>query len=801
MRNLIADVRFAARALLKRRAFAAAAVLTLGLGIGLTTAIFTVLHAVVLRPLPLRNADRIITLCEQYPGSSSDWCSASPPNIADIAERARSFDAIGIGRTWTFTMSTPDGKENINGGLASSGMFEALGIRAERGRLIEPSDLLGHPGTVAVITHEMWQTRFGSAPDIINRKIILEGTPVTIVGVLEPGATVPMLESVALWRPLHISMHDEENREWRGFVPYARLREGVTLATARAELAGITRELRPKFFKTTAGWDITARTLKDLVVGDVRDPLLLFFGAVILVLLVACANVANLLLARGAARTRELGIRAALGANRARIVRSLLVESLLLAVAGAALGFGISVWATQLFRSLAPAGIPRIDQVGADSTVLMFTTLLAVATSLIFGFVPALTMSRVDLAQSLREGGRAISGREGRLGRLLVVAELAIAIPLVTGAALLSRSFVAQMQWQPGFERDHLLTFTMFLPDGSYAQWADIGATWNRLEQEIAAVPGVRSVGTASAGPLFGGRETWEMEIEGRPADDRPSIRWSDVSPGYFAALGVPIVRGGSFDAGDVFGAPSTGLVNETLADRYWPGENPIGKHLVFAKGAERETYTVKGVVRDVPPLRPGSPVEPQLYWSNRQAPRPFTYFIVRTSVPPATVTAAIRARVKSVNPDYTPGSFALMSALVDQQLRAPRFSMTLLIAFGMSALALAGIGTYGLLANFVERRRKEISIRMALGAQRTAVVWSVVRSGLALAVPGIVIGVGGALLLARTIRSLVSGVSPFDAPSFTASIVIVFAVAVASCLLPALRASRVDPSVTLAAE
>ncbi len=801
MRDLLVDVRYAARALLARRSFTAAAILTLGIGIGLTTAIFTVLHAVVLSPLPLRNADRLITLCEQFPGSAPDWCTVAPPNYVDIAERARSIEAIGIGRGWGFTMSTPQASENVRGGLASNGMFEALGIRAELGRLIEPADLLGRPSTVAVISHEMWQTQFGSARDIIGRTIILDGAPVTIVGVLEPGAQVPMFGAVALWRPLHIDPRDEQNREWRGFVPYARLREGVSLATARAELAQITRELRPKYFKSTAGWDITARSLQDLVVGDVRNPLLLFFGAVVLVLLIACANVANLLLARGAARGREMGVRAALGASRARIVRALLVESLLLALVGAGLGLGISLWTTDAFKALAPAGIPRIDQVGADATVLGFTIGLAIVTSLVFGFAPALSMSRVDLAQSLREGGRASSGRQGRLGRLLVVAELAIALPLVTGAALLSRSFVAQMRWQPGFERDHLLSFSLFIPATSYGKRAEIGDIWNRLEREIASVPGVSGVGTASAGPLFGGRETSELEIEGRPADERPSIRWSDVSPGYFAALGVSFVRGADFDATDVHGAPAAGLVNETLANRYWPGENPIGKHLVFPHGTDRETYTVKGVVRDVPSLRPGAATEPQLYWSNRQAPRPFTYFVVRTSVPPATVTAAIRARLKGVNPDFKPNELVTMSALVDKELRAPRFSMTLLITFGLSALLLAGIGTYGLLAHYVERRRKDIGIRMALGAQRTNVVWSVVRSGLALAVPGIIIGVAGALLLTRTIRGLVSGVSPFDAPSFGASVVVVFAVAVASCLIPALRASRVDPSATLAAD
>jgi putative ABC transport system permease protein len=801
MRDLMADLRFAARALLARRSFAAAAILTLAIGIGLTTSIFSVLNAVVLRPLPLRNADRLITLCEQYPGATPDWCSVAPPNVADIAARAHTIEAIGIGRSWPYTMATPDGSEGVRGGLASNGMFEALGIRAELGRLIERTDLLGRPSTVAVISHEMWASRFGLAPDIIGRTVTLDGAPVAIVGVLEPRAQVPMLERVALWRPLDINPRDEQHREWRGFVAYARLRDGASLATARTEIAAITRDLRAQHFSSTVGWDVTPRSLHDLVVGNVRDPLLLFFGAVVLVLLIACANVANLLLARGAARGREMGIRAALGASRARMVRSLLVESLLLAVVGAAIGLGMSEWATQAFKTLAPAGIPRIDQVATSTTVMVFAAALAVVTSGIFGLVPALRISRVDLAQSLREGGRGGSARSGRLSQMLVVIELAIALPLVTGAALLSRGFVASTQWRPGFEREHLLTFSMFIPNSSYAKQSDIGQIWTRLEREMASIPGVRSVGTASAGPLFGARETWEMEIEGKPADERQSIRWFDVSPGFFATLGVPIMRGEDFDASDVYGAPSAGLVNETLANRYWPGDSPIGKHLVFPHGADKETFTVKGVVRDVPPILPGTAAAPELYWSNRQAPRAFTYFLVRTTVPPASVTAAIRARLRAVDSDFKPAEFATMMDRVNVELRAPRFSMTLLIAFGLAALALAGIGTYGLLAYFVEQRQKDIGIRLALGAQRDNVVFGVMRNGLALAVPGIVIGIAGSMLLTRAIRSLVSGVSPLEPLSLATSVVVVLGVAMTACLVPAWRASRVDPAATLTAE
>jgi putative ABC transport system permease protein len=323
----------------------------------------------------------------------------------------------------------------------------------------------------------------------------------------------------------------------------------------------------------------------------------------------------------------------------------------------------------------------------------------------------------------------------------------------------------------------------------------------SRVEQEIASLPGVMSVGTASAGPLFGGRETWEMQIEGRDPDDRPSIRWFDVSPGYFAALGVAFVRGGDFDATDVFGAPTSAIVNETLANRFWPGENPIGKRLVFPHGDERETFTVKGVVRDVAPIRPGTAPEPELYWSNRQAPRPFTYVVVRTNVPPGSVASGIRERLAGVHRDVRPSAVATMNELVDGELRAPRFSMTLIVVFGFSALALAAIGTYGLLAYFVEQRRKDIGIRLALGADRGLVVRKVLRDGITLALTGVAFGVAGSLLLGRAMHGLLTGVSPSDVTSLGVSVALVLLVGVVACLLPAIRASRVDPAVALAAE
>ena len=800
MRELSADLRYAARALIARPGFTAAAVLTLTLGIGMTTAIFGIVNGVVLQPLPLPNADRLVSLCEQHPGATPDWCSIAPPNVQDIAARSRSIEAVGIARGWSVTLTTPAGPENINAGIATPGAFAALGFRAQAGRLLETSDVTGRPGAVAVLSHDMWVSRFGSDRDVVGRTITLDGDPVRIVGVLAPGFAVPLFERVQLWRPVHIDPASEQHRSWPGFVAYGRLRDGVGVRAARAELATLTRGIREQHFAANPRWDVTLQPTQRLVTGSVRQPMLMFLGAVGLVLLIACANVGNLLLARGAARAREMAVRSAIGASRGRIARALLTESLLLALAGAALGTALAIAVVRAFKALAPSGIPRMEDVAIDSTVLAFALALAVVTALVFGLVPALRGSRVDLAQALREGGRGASSG-GRLGRVLVVAELAFVLPLISAGAMLAKSFGAMTSWNPGFERDHLATFTLFLPRSAYANYQGIAAQWERLEAEVASVPGVTSVATASAGPLFGARETWEMYEDGTDPERRTTVRWHDVSPSFFATLGISVVRGRALNADDRWDAPSTAVANEALVRRMWPEQDPVGKRLVFQRGENRAAFTVVGVVKDVPPVKPGAVVEPQLYWSNRQQPRPFTYFVVRTAVPPATVSDAVKSRVGSVDASYSVESWRTYPELMSGQVRSPRFNMALIATFGLLAMVLAAIGTYGLLAYQVAQRTRELGVRLALGARPRALVLSVLGSGARLAGLGAAIGLVGALLLARVLAGFVSGVSPRDPVILVASAGTVLLVAIVACLVPALRASRVDPATTLAAD
>ena len=801
MRNVVMDFRYGLRALRATPMVTVGAILTLAVGIGMSTAIFSVVNGVVLRPLPFAHEQQLISLCEQYPGSTPTWCGISPPNVEDIAARARSIEAIGIGRQWSYHMATPDGSVEIPSGLATPGLFAALSIKPELGRLIEPADLIGAQSTVAMLTHESWQRRFGGDSGIIGRVLDIDKQAVTIVGVLPPGFVPPRIEGVELWRPLHVNPRDEQHREWRGFIAFARLREGVSADVARKEVAAITAQLRAEHFSATQGWNISMVRLRDLVVSDAGHTLYLFLGAVLVVLLIGCVNVANLLLARAAGRGREMALRTALGATRGRIVRALLIEAFILAAAGALGGIAVAVSASRAFKALAPSGVPRINEVRVDARVLLFAAVLTVACTIAFGLVPALRAARVDLARSLREGGRSGSHHRGRMGAALVVLELGLAVTLVATAGLLSRTFAVLNGWKPGFDQEHLLTFTLFAPTAKYDSKTSVAGLWTRVEREILSVPGVKEVGTASAGPLFGGRETWQMDVERRGEAFKASVRWSDVSPSFFTTLGVPIVRGRSLSEADRPDGPLVGLVNESLARSFWPGEDPLGKTLVFVYGADRMTFSVIGVVRDVPSVRPDMPVEPQLYWSNRQLPRPFTFVLVRTTVTPASVAGVIRSRVRAIDRDLDPASVRTMPELMVSELKKPKFTMLLVVAFGGAALLLAAIGTYSVLSFVVSQRTREIGIRLALGAQRREIIGDVAGAGLTLVGGGLAIGFVGSMIAGRALRGLVAGVSVGDPLTLVATTVVLVVVAAAACVLPAWRASRVDPLTALRTE
>jgi predicted permease len=800
MNNILSDLRLATRWLLARPGFSLTAVLTLALCTGITTTIFSVVDGVILRPLPLPDAGRLVTLCERYPGATADWCSVSPPNAADIAERSHAFSSIGIARSWGAQLQTREGAVGIASGIADAGFFTAIGVPPLMGRTLRASDLNGTPGQVAVVSYEFWQTRLGGANDAVGRVLSIDKAPVTVVGVMPRAFHAPMLEFVELWRPLHIDPRDEQHRAWAGFVAYARLKPGVSVDAARADLDAIDAGLKRDHFATSPDWWIAPRPLQDLVVGEARGTILLFLGAVGLVLLIGCANVAHLLLVRGSAQRHEIAIRMALGASRADLVRQRLMESLLLAITGTALGVLLATWGIAAFRALAPPSVPRLEEVGLNVHVLLFAIALAAGTTVLFGLAPALALTRADPARSLRTGGRGLTTPGGRLGRVLVMAELAVAVVLLAGAALLARTFGAYAAWEPGFDREHLLNFSLAASQGTYRTSGDVGALWPRVAEELRALPGVAAVGSASGGPLFGGRETSELSTS--PQDGGAAAitaRYYDVSDGYFGAVGIPLAAGRAFDAHDDASSTPVAIINETAARLLRPGASALGMR-VTAK-SEQRTVAVVGIVHDVPPLRPGAPTEPEIYWPQRQSPRWFTYILVRTSGPAAAMLPSLRAAVRRVDPDLSPGGPATMADRSARALVSPRFNMLLLASFGITALALAAIGVYGLAAFGVAQRTQEIGVRLALGAAPSQVLREVVRGGLTLALPGIAAGIAGALALGAVIGHFVSGVSPRDPVALAGSAIVLLAVTTAALAMPARRASRIDPIEALRAD
>jgi putative ABC transport system permease protein len=796
--DLVRDMRYALRTLIRAPGFTAVAVITLALGIGANTAIFSVVDSILLRPLPVADPDRLVSLCETNPAIAG-FCIASPTNVEDWSQQSRSFAAIGIARDWPFILKTDEGVEGINGGIATPDFFDVLQFTPALGRLFVPDDLEPGNNRVVVLTHATWRSRFGSDATIVGRTLTLDDESFTVIGVLPADAVVPRMEHYQVWAPLHFHPREARRRSWRGFRALGRLADGATIAEARAEMATIANRLAGEYPETNDGWGVRLVPLHEQVVGSVRPMLLVFLGAVGFVLLIGCANVANLLLARSASRRRELAVRTALGASRGRLVRLLLGESVLLAVIGGAAGLLLAVWAVNTFVSLAPGGIPRLDEVGMDGRVLAFALLISLLTSVVFGLVPSLQATSLDLNAELKEGDRGSSS--GRLGvrGLLVISEVALALMLLIGAGLLTQSFATLLRWKPGFDQSNLLTVWLLASSGKYETGDQVVSVFRQAAAEVEALPSVESVGRTSAGPLFGGRETDEFHIGGRPQPnpgEGPVARWFDVGPNYFATLGISLLKGRSFEETDARGAEPVAIINESAVQRYWPGEDPLGQRITIYG----RTMTVVGVVTDVRPLRPGTPIDPEIYWPQTQVPRYATYLLIRTKTDPSSAVQGVRARLQQLDPDMISG-FMTLDQRVARELVAPRFNMLLVGIFASVALLLAAIGIYGVIAYTVARRAREMGIRMALGAQRWDIVKAVVVQGMVPTTIGVGLGLVGAVGLTRVLDTLLFGVNPTDPVTFAAVAITLAAVAALACYIPARRATRVDAVVALREE
>ncbi|MGW8265023.1 MAG: ADOP family duplicated permease [Longimicrobiales bacterium] len=805
VRNFRRDALHTLRALRRNPVFAVVSILTLGLGIGANSAIFSVVNGILLKGLPFPDPGRLVSLCETMPGEGGSCRTASTPNVADWAERSRSFEGIGVFRWWGHILQTADRAQSVESLIATPEFFGVMGYQPALGRLFRPEDQEEGNRSVAVLDYDFWQSRFGADPNIVGATVSLDGESFQVIGVMQEDQKPPTMGSerdANIWLPLHFDPRDNERRDWRGFYAIGRLTPGVDLEVARQEMAVIRQGLLEEFPRENAEWGLQITTLQDRVVGGVRTTLLFFLGAVGLVLLITCANIANLILARMASRETELGIRTALGASRSRLAGLLLNEGLVLALLGGGVGLAIAWVGTPFFISLAPAGIPRLGEVGMDGRVLGFTMILALLATILFGIAPLVRTSHVHPMMALR-GGRHGRGRRplGGLNGALVVSEVALALALLVGAGLLTRSFASFFRWNPGIDREHLLIVSNSSSTGAYQSGEAIINLYRTIDERLASLPGVRSVARASAGPLFGGWEPDQVlpsEEAGSPGQGHRA-RWYDISPGYFETLGIPILLGRAFSAEDGENSPQVVIVNETLANLLWPGENPLGRSLwLELHDGSRE---VVGVVADVPPLDPDAFVEPEMFWPQAQYTRPFTYFLIRTEGDPSTVRGLIADRIRDVDPNLQVGMVRDYDELLNRQLVQPRFNMLLIAIFSGVAMVLAAVGIFGVVSRSVAARTREIGIRIALGAQRGKVLGDVVRDSVVLAGVGVGVGLGLALVLSRFIRSLLHGVVPSDPLTYATVALTLFGVAVLASLIPALGAMRVNPVESLQGE
>jgi len=810
MDALIQDLRYAVRTLAKAPVFTLVAVGTLALGIGANTAIFSAVSAVLLRPLPYPDADRLVAIWGSR-GADHQLLTAYA-DLMDFRAGTGALEGLGVVRGMSVNLTGRDTPDRLSGEFVTADVFTVLGARAELGRTFTADETepgRGRGADVAVLSDAVWKARFGGDRDILGASLTLNGRPCVVIGVMPPGFTSPF-GPVDVWLPITAIPSGPSNfeRGARNVWGIGRLREDASVRQAASDLSVIAARLAREYPASNAGFGVSVLSLREQVAGAITPALLTLLGAVGLVLLIACANVANLQLARASARRHEMTVRASLGAARGRLVRQLLTESALLAAAGGVVGVLAADWAAGGLARAVPGGLPAFGGVGLDGRVLAFSLVVVVAAALLFGLAPAVAGSRADLGDALRlrasGGDGAARGGRGRLDLRagLVVAELASCMILLAGAGLLIRSTVRLQRSDPGFAPDHLLTFQFRLPPAKYGDSASRAAFFARAAERIDAVAGVRAAALVSATPFTGNFATTQYEVEGLPAPvpgQAPTAGWSAVSGGYFATMRIPVVAGRDFDAGDRLGTLRVAIVSRELAHRWWPRGSAVGRRIRYV--GDSTWLAVVGVVGDTRQLTLGEDIQPRIYVPVLQEPANFSNVVARTAGDPLALAAAVRAAIWSVDPEQPMWGVATMERLLARSSWQTRFSALLAGGFAALALLLAAVGVYGVMAYAVVQRTREVGIRIAVGASPSQAVAMLLKWGIGMTSAATLLGLAGAAAATHLIRSQLFGVGPGDPATFIVAPAVLAGVALLACWLPARRAAKVDPVVALRSE
>ncbi len=798
---MIADIRYAIRMLAKSPAFTFIAVLTLALAIGANTAIFSVVNAVLLRPLPYPHAEQLVQVFGTQP--TLPEAPTSPANFLEWRTENRVFSHIATYVGQGFNLTGTDKPERVIGARVSGDTFQLLGVQPALGRDFTPEEDREGGNRVAILSYEFWQHRFAGDPNVIRQTITMSDQTYTIVGVMPRGFAFPTTRT-QIWTPIAFNAAERATRDTNFIDVVARLKPGVSLEQAQANMTAIAQSQAERYPHTNVGIGVKVVSLQEHLVGDVRPMLVVLLGAAAFVLLIACANVANLLLARATARSREMAIRGALGASRSRVVRLLLTESVLLAMVGGALGLLLAIWSLDLLVSLKPANLPRLAEINVSRTVFLFTAAVSILTGVLFGLAPAWQISKTDLNEGLKESGRGGSDapRRQRMRALLVISEVALSLVLLIGAGLMIRSFSRLLAVDPGFKTDHTLTAFVSLPVAKYPKREQQVAFFDRLLERLRNTPGVSAAGIVTDIPLYGGSSTG-FDVDGRPEappGQRAMTDYRMINSDYFAALGMRIAKGRAFSSHDTENAPGVVIINETLAARYFAGENPIGQRLNLS-GSPKDLREIVGVVADVRNYGLDAEVKPEVYVPFLQSAPGYLAnmtsaltIVVRSTIDPTALGQTLRQQVQALDKDQPVSAIKTMEWYLADSMAQRRFNMLLLAVFAALALVLAAVGIYGVIAYTVTQRTHEMGIRIALGARGGDILRLVFSNAMVTTVTGIVIGLGAAFGLTRLLQSLLYQVTATDPFVFIAIPLLLLAVATLATYFPARRAMKVNP-------